>query len=44
MVKLVTYKEKKAVRKPGLWKGKVWIADDFDEENEKINKLFYGRK
>lgn len=42
VAKLVAYKEKLVPRKPGLWKGKVWIADDFDEEDEEINKLFYG--
>ncbi len=42
VAKLVAYKEKKALRKPGLWKGKVWISDDFNDEDEEINKLFYG--
>lgn len=42
VVKLVAYKEKLKHRKPGLWKGKVWIAPDFNEEDEEINKLFYG--
>jgi prevent-host-death family protein len=41
---LVPYKEEKQKRKPGLWKGKVWIADDFDEESEEINKMFYGEE
>jgi len=42
VAKIVKYKEKAKPRKPGLWKGKVWIADDFDEEDEEINKMFYG--
>lgn len=42
VAKLVAYREKLTPRKPGLWKGKIWIADDFDEENKEINKLFYG--
>lgn len=42
IVKLVAYKEKLKPRKPGLWKGKIWVSDDFDEEDEEINKLFYG--
>ena len=43
VAKLVAYKEKLKPRKLGLWKGNVWIADDFDEEDEEINKLFYGK-
>lgn len=42
VAKLISYKEKKKPRKPGLWKGKVWMSDDFNEEDEEINKLFYG--
>jgi len=42
MVKLEVYKEKLKSRKPGLWKGKVWVSPDFDEEDKEINKLFYG--
>lgn len=44
VAKLSPYKEKPAKRKLGLWKGKVWIPDDFDVEDEEINKLFYGEK
>ncbi len=42
VVKLTAYKEKLKPRKLGLWKGKIWVSDDFDEESEEINKLFYG--
>jgi len=42
VAKLVSYKEKKEPRKIGLLKGKIDIPDDFDEESEEINKLFYG--
>ncbi len=31
VAKLVAYKERSGPRKPGLWKGKVWIAPDFDD-------------
>jgi prevent-host-death family protein len=33
MAKLVAYEpdKKKPKRKPGDWKGKVWIADDFND-------------
>lgn len=41
VAKLSSYKEKLKPRKLGLWKGKVWISDDFDDEDEEINKLFY---
>jgi prevent-host-death family protein len=41
VVKLTAYKEKKVTRKPGLWKGKVFIPDNFDDEDEEFNKLFY---
>ncbi|KKQ85569.1 MAG: Prevent-host-death family protein [Candidatus Woesebacteria bacterium GW2011_GWB1_38_8] len=42
VAKLVEYKEKLELRRPGLWKGKVWIPDDFNQESEEINKMFYG--
>ena len=42
VAKLVAYKEKIKPRKFGLWKGKVWMSDDFNDEDEEINKLFYG--
>lgn len=41
VAKLSPYKEELKPRKPGLWKGKVWVADNFDDEDEEINKLFY---
>lgn len=44
VAKLVPYVEKKNPRKSGAWKGKVWLAPDWDsdETNEEIAKLFYG--
>lgn len=42
VAKLTAYKEELKPRKLGLWKGKVWVSDDFDDEDEEINKLFYG--
>lgn len=42
VARLSAYKEKLKPRKLGLWKGKVWVSDDFDEEDKEINKLFYG--
>ena len=44
IVKLTPYKEILKPRKLGLWKGKVWVSPDFDEESEEINKLFYQDK
>jgi antitoxin (DNA-binding transcriptional repressor) of toxin-antitoxin stability system len=31
-------------RVAGAWEGRVWIADDFDEESEEINAMFYGEE
>lgn len=41
VAKLVEYKAKLKPRKAGLLKGKIWISDDFDDEDEEINKMFY---
>ena len=36
-------RKKRQPRKPGIWKGKVWIADDFDDPlPDEILKAFYG--
>lgn len=42
VARLVAHKQKLEPRKLGLWKGKVWIPDDFNDEDPEINKLFYG--
>jgi len=42
VAKIVEYNEKLEVRKPGLLKGKIEVPDDFYEESEEINKMFYG--
>ncbi len=42
VAKLVAYKEPLKPRKPGLWKGKIFIPENFNDEDEEINKLFYG--
>lgn len=42
VVKLVTYKKTLKPRKPGLLKGKIYVPDNFNDEDEEINKLFYG--
>lgn len=42
VAKLISYKQKLQPRKPGLLKGKIFVPDDFNEEDKEINKLFYG--
>lgn len=42
VARLIPYKEPKAAkRKPGAWKGKVWISPDFDKADREIEALFY---
>ena len=36
------HKEKLKPRKLGLLKGKITIPDNFNDEDEELNKLFYG--
>ena len=40
VAKIVAYKEKPAVRIPGLWKGEVWMSENFTDEDEEINRMF----
>jgi prevent-host-death family protein len=42
MVKLVRCQPSDEPRKPGRWKGKVWIAEDFDELPEDLAAAFRG--
>lgn len=44
MARLVKYELPKASRKPGLWKGKVKIADDFDILPESLQDAFKSGK
>lgn len=41
VVKLVAYKDKLKPRKAGLLKGKIFVPENFNEEDPQINKLFY---
>jgi antitoxin (DNA-binding transcriptional repressor) of toxin-antitoxin stability system len=41
---LVPYKETKTKRKFGQLEGKLNIPDNFDDELEEINDMFYGSK
>ena len=43
LVKLVSHKPKPK-RKLGLLEGQINIPDDFLEENDEINDMFYGDK
>ena len=42
VAKLVAYKKSIKPRKPGQLKGKIIIPDDFSEESDEINEMFYG--
>lgn len=42
VAKLVPYKQNLKPREPGLLKGKIFVPENFDNEDEEINKLFYG--
>lgn len=44
VVKLVAYTKPLKPRKPGLWKGKISIPDNFTDEDPEINALFYGEE
>ena len=43
VARLVPYQEPKvrSKRKPGGWKGKVWISPDFDKPDKDLEVLFY---
>jgi prevent-host-death family protein len=40
-VRLVPVNQTTKSREPGLWKGRVWIAPDFDDDAE-IERMFHG--
>lgn len=42
VVKLVPYAVEKKPRTFGKFKGQISVSDDFDEEDEVINKMFYN--
>ncbi len=42
VARLVPYEERKSPRKPGRWRGKVWIAEDFDETPQEVIEAFEG--
>lgn len=42
VVKLVQVKNDQILNSYGKFKGKMFISDDFNDEDPKINKMFYG--
>ncbi len=42
LVRLVPYSVRKEPRRPGRWKGKLWVADDFDTTPEEVIAAFEG--
>jgi len=45
IAKIVPYDESNEPRKPGCWKGQVWMSDDFDDPlPEEILAAFRGER
>ena len=44
VAKLIAYHKDSPLRKPGLWKGQVMIAKDFDELPIEVMKAFEGEQ
>jgi prevent-host-death family protein len=42
VVQLVPVQRTPVRRQPGAWKGKGWIADDFDETPDEVTESFYS--
>lgn len=42
VARLVAYQEPGARRTPGTLKGRIWIAEDFDEPDDAVADLFEG--
>lgn len=42
VVELIKYQKTKKKSSFGILKGKIWMSDDFNDEDPEINKLFYG--
>jgi prevent-host-death family protein len=42
LARLVPYHPWKEPRKPGRWKGKLWVSDDFDTIPEEVIASFQG--
>lgn len=44
VAKLSSVETHLAPRQPGALKGKIWIADNFDDFGEELEDMFYGSK
>jgi prevent-host-death family protein len=42
IARLIPLQRSRPHRVPGGWKGKVWIAPDFDEPDPELEELFYN--
>ena len=42
MARLVPYRAVREPRRPGQWRGQVWLADDFDETPPEVIDAFHG--
>jgi len=44
IARIVPYRPRRGPRRPGMWKGKVWLADDWDspQVNAEIARSFDG--
>ena len=42
VVRIVKYVPPTQDRQPGIWRGRVWMADDFDELPDQVAKAFRG--
>jgi prevent-host-death family protein len=42
VAKLSPMKQELPPRRPGALKGKIWIADNFDEFDQELEEMFYG--
>ena len=42
VAKLVPYERRSPKDVRGIWKGRVWIADDFDDTPEEVIRAFEG--
>jgi prevent-host-death family protein len=42
MARLVPYRPTKEPRRPGQWRGQMWMAPDFDETPAELVELFHG--
>lgn len=40
MARLVPYREERSAREPGIWRGRVWIAEDFDDTPLEVIESF----